>query len=216
VAENSKDQVSVLLVDDHAVVREGYRRLLDRHREISVVGEAVDAATAHSLFCCLDPQIVVMDITLPGTSGIEAMRRMLVYKSEARVLIFSMHEDAIFARRALQAGAFGYVTKASAPNVLVEAILSIAAGNKYLSPEMAQKLALHDFAADQTNDLSEREFEVLRLLAQGHSIKEIADSMGLNPKTIANHQTAIKQKLGVDTPVQLLKRAAQLGLEPGT
>src|ERR1700683_2828395 len=106
-----------------------------------------------------------------------------------------MHEDAIFARRALQAGAFGYVTKASAPNVLVEAILSIAAGNKYLSPDMAQKLALHEFATEQADDLSAREFEVLRLLAQGRSVREIADSMGLNPKTVSNHQTAIKHKL---------------------
>jgi DNA-binding NarL/FixJ family response regulator len=155
-----------------------------------------------------------MDVTLPGTSGIEAMRRMLAYKTEARVLIFSMHEDTIFARRALRAGAFGYVTKASAPNVLVEAIHSVAAGKKYLSPEIAQKLALHDFAVDQTDSLSAREFEVLRLLAQGRSIKEIAESMGLNPKTIANHQSTIKQKMGADTAIQLFKMATQLGLEP--
>ena len=212
----AENQVSVLLVDDHAVVREGYRRLLERHGDILVIGEAVDANTAHSLFCILDPQIVVMDITLPGTSGIEAMRRMLAYRPEARVLIFSMHEDAIFARRALQTGAFGYVTKASAPNVLVEAIHSVAAGKKYLSPEIAQRLALHDFTSDQTESLSAREFEVLRLLAQGRSIKDIAESMGLNPKTVANHQSAIKQKLGADTAIQLLKRAAQLGLEPGS
>jgi two-component system, NarL family, invasion response regulator UvrY len=214
VAKGNESQVSVLLVDDHAVVREGYRRLLERHADIAVIGEAVDAATAHSLFCCLNPQIVVMDISMPGTSGIEAMRRMLVYRSDARVLIFSMHEDAIFARRALQAGAFGYVTKASAPHVLVEAIRSVAAGRKYLSPEVAQKLALHEFNGDQADGLSAREFEVLRLLAQGHSIKEIAESMGLNSKTVSNHQTAIKQKLGADTAIQLLKKATQLGLEP--
>ena len=213
MVKDNKNQVSVLLVDDHAVVREGYRRLLERHRDIAVIGEAVDAATAHSLFCCLDPQIVVMDITLPGTSGIEAMQRMLVYRPEARVLIFSMHEDAIFARRALQAGAFGYVTKASAPHVLVDAVRSVAAGKKYLSPEVAQKLALHEFSRDQADGLSAREFEVLRLLAQGHSIKEIAESMGLNPKTVSNHQTAIKQKLGADTAIQLLKKATQLGIE---
>jgi two-component system, NarL family, invasion response regulator UvrY len=213
-AKGNSNQVSVLLVDDHAVVREGYRRLLERHGEIAVIGEAVDAATAHALFCCLDPQIVVMDITLPGTSGIEAMRRMLMYKSDARVLIFSMHEDAIFARRALQAGAFGYVTKASAPHVLVEAIRSVAAGKKYLSPEVAQKLALNEFTGEQADALSAREFEVLRLLAQGHSVKEIAESMGLHPKTVANHQTAIKQKLGADTAIQLLKKATQLGLDP--
>jgi two-component system, NarL family, invasion response regulator UvrY len=210
------NQVSVLLVDDHAVVREGYRRLLERHGDIAVIGEAADAATAHSLFCCLNPQIVVMDITLPGTSGIEAMRRMLIYKADARVLIFSMHEDAIFAKRALQAGAFGYVTKASAPNVLVEAIHAVACGKKYLSLEIAQKLALRDFAIDQSaaDGLSAREFEVLRLLAQGRSIREIAQSIGLNPKTVANHQSAIKQKLGADTAIQLLRKANQMGLEP--
>jgi len=212
--KSHKNRVTVLLVDDHAVVREGYRRLLERHGDIVVVGEAADAAAAHSLFCSLGPQIVVMDVTLPGTSGIEAMRRMLAHKPEARVLIFSMHEDTIFARRALQAGAFGYVTKASAPNVLVAAIHSVTAGKKYLSPEMAQRLALHDFTTDQADNLSAREFEVLRLLAQGLSIKEIAESLGLNPKTVANHQSAIKQKLGADTAIQLFKKATQLGLEP--
>jgi two-component system invasion response regulator UvrY len=217
MTRSDKNKLNVLLVDDHAVVREGYRRLLERHGDIAVIGEATDAATAHSLFCCLDPQIVVMDITLPGTSGIEAMRRMLMYKPEARVLIFSMHEDTIFAKRALQAGAFGYVTKASAPNVLVEAIRSVAAGKKYLSPEMAQKLALQDVADPAAADgLSVREFEVLRLLAQGHSVGQIAQSMSLNSKTVANHQSTIKRKLGVDTAIQLLKKAAQLGLDqPG-
>jgi two-component system invasion response regulator UvrY len=212
--DDGKHQVSVLLVDDHAVVREGYRRLLERHGDITVIGEAGDADTAYALYCSLDPQIVVMDITLPGMSGIDAMSRILVYKPDARVLIFSMHEDAIFARRALRAGAFGYVTKASAPSVLVEAIRSVAAGRKYLSPEIAQRLALHEISGNQAEGLSAREFEVLRLLAQGRSIKEIAESMGLNPKTVSNHQTAIKQKLGADTAIQLLTKAMQLGLEP--
>jgi DNA-binding NarL/FixJ family response regulator len=212
---NARNQVSVLLVDDHAVVREGYRRLLERHGNISVIGEAADAATAHSLFCHLEPQIVVMDITLPGSSGIEAMQRMLAYKAEARVLIFSMHEEAIFARRALQAGAFGYVTKASAPNVLIEAVYAVADGRRYLSAGIAQKLALRDFAVDQAtaDGLSAREFEVLRHLAQGQSIKDIAQSMGLSPKTVANHQSAIKQKLRADTAIQLFRKANELGLE---
>jgi two-component system invasion response regulator UvrY len=210
----SINQVSILLVDDHAVVREGYRRLLERHGDITVVGEAGDAAGAYSLFCCLDPQIVVMDITLPGSSGIEAMRQMLAFKPDARVLIFSMHEEAIFARRALEAGAFGYVTKASAPNVLVEAVHSVTAGKRYLSAEIAQQLALHDFSVNQADALSAREFEVLRLLAQGHSVKAIAESMGLNPKTVANHQSAIKQKLGAESAIQLFKKATQLGFGP--
>jgi DNA-binding NarL/FixJ family response regulator len=208
-------KVGVLLVDDHAVVREGYLRLLERQGDIEVVGEAGDAATAYALFCRLEPQIVVMDITLPGTSGIEAMRRMLSHHPGARVLMFSMHEEVIFARRALEAGAFGYVSKSSAPTVLVQAIHAVASGQKYLSPEIAQKLALRDVAIGEgsANGLSAREFEVLRLLARGQSVKEIAESLGLNPKTVANHQSAIKQKLGADTALQLLRKAGQLGLE---
>jgi two-component system, NarL family, invasion response regulator UvrY len=218
MSTDKKNPVPVLLVDDHAVVREGYRRLLERHGDIAVIGEAADAATAHALFSCLNPQIVVMDITLPGTSGIEAMRRMLTDRPGTRVLIFSMHEDVIFAKRALQAGAFGYVTKASAPTVLVDAVHSVAGGRKYLSAEIAHKLALRDFTVDESaaDGLSAREFEVLRQLAQGKSVKEIAQAMGLNPKTISNHQSAIKQKLGADTAIQLFKKAAQMGLElPG-
>jgi two-component system invasion response regulator UvrY len=206
-----KDRVSVLLVDDHAVVREGYRRLLERHGEIAVIGEAGDAATAHSLFISLEPRIVVMDISLPGTSGLGAMGRMLLYNANARVLIFSMHEDAIFVKRAIQAGAFGYVTKASAPNVLVEAVLSIARGKKYLSPEVAQSVALGEGAA-YSHGLTQREFEVLRLIIQGQTVQEIADALGLNSKTIANHQSAVRHKLGAETAVQLLQVAAKLGL----
>jgi len=215
MAKDLKKLITVLLVDDHAVVREGYRRLLERHGDISVIGEAADAVAAHALFCRLDPQIVVMDITLPGTGGIEVMRRMLVVKPETRVLIFSMHDEAIFARRALQAGALGYVTKASAPDVLVQAVHSVAAGKKYLSSEIAQSLALRDVVADSAaaDGLSAREFEVLRLLARGQSIGQIAQSMSLNSKTVANHQSSIKKKLGADTAIQLLRRAAQMGLD---
>ena len=207
--------LSVLLVDDHAVVREGYRRLLERHGDIEVVGEAEDAAGAHALFCRLQPQIVVMDITLPGTPGIEAMRRILARDAGARVLIFSMHEEAIFASHALQAGAFGYLTKASAPEALVQAVHSIASGKKYVSADIAQKLALREFEARE-GTLTEREFEVLQLLAQGRSIKDIGESIGLNPKTVANHQSAIKAKLGAESAIDLLRKTQQLvGLKAG-
>ena len=208
--------LSVLLVDDHAVVREGYRRLLERQGDIEVVGEAEDAAAAHALFSRLQPQIVVMDITLPGATGIEAMRRILAHDPGARVLIFSMHEEAIFAAPALQAGAFGYLTKASAPDALLQAVHSIASGKKYVSADIAQKLALREFEAREAGELTEREFEVLQLLAQGRSIKDIAESMGLNPKTVANHQSAIKAKLGAETAIDLLKKTQQLvGLKAG-
>ena len=208
-------KITVLLVDDHAVVREGYRRLLEKRGDIAVIGEAANATDAYELFCSLTPQIVVMDIALPGVSGIEAMRRMLAREPQTRVLIFSMYEDAIFANRALQAGACGYVTKASAPDVLVEAVHVIARGKKYISAEVAQELALRSVVADTTakDSLSAREFEVLRLLVKGHAIRDIAQIMGLTPKTVANHQSAIKQKLGADTAVQLLRIAGSLGLD---
>lgn len=207
-------RIKVLLVDDHAVVREGYRRLLERHGDIVVVGEAADAGEAHEMFCRLAPQIVVMDITLPGLSGIEAMRRMLDHVPGTRVLIFSMHEDVIFAKRALQAGAFGYVTKASAPSVLVEAVHTVASGKKYLGTAIAQALALRSDVLDvsASNGLTAREFEVLRQLVRGASIKDIAASMGINPKTVSNHQSAIRQKLGADSAVQLLHIAREMGL----
>ena len=205
----------MLLVDDHAVVREGYRRLLERHEDIAVIGEAADAGAALALFTRLKPTIVVMDITLPGASGIEALRLMREQSSEARVLIFSMHEDVIFARRALEAGAFGYVTKASAPEVLVKAVRTIAAGRKYLSPEMAQSLALDSVPLDRGESLSARELEVLRLLARGRSIREIAEALDLSPKTVANHQSMLKQKLKVETAIQLLRKAGELGLDIG-
>jgi DNA-binding NarL/FixJ family response regulator len=209
-------RITVLLVDDHAVVREGYRRLLEKRGDIAVIGEAANATEAHEQFCALAPQVVVMDIALPGVSGIEAMRRMLARQPETRVLIFSMYEDSIFAHRALQAGACGYVTKASAPNVLVEAVHVVARGKKYISADIAQELALRNVAADSaaTDGLSAREFEVLRLLVKGFSIRDIARTMGVTPKTVANHQSAIRQKLGADTAVQLLRIAGSLGLDP--
>jgi two-component system, NarL family, invasion response regulator UvrY len=210
--------IRVLLVDDHAVVREGYRRLLERHGDIAVVGEAASGDEALTLFGTTNPDIVVMDISLPGQSGIETMRHMLELNPETRVLMFSMHEDVIFARRALQAGAFGYVTKASAPSVLVEAVHEVAAGTRYLSATIATQLALREAAAvpDPVEQLSAREIEVLRQLVTGHSIRDIALAMGLNPKTVANHQSIIRQKLGAETAIQLLRMAEKMGLDgPG-
>jgi len=155
-----------------------------------------------------------MDISLPGASGIEALRRMRVRNPEARVLMFSMHEDVVFARRALQAGALGYVTKASAPDVLVEAVLKVARGQSYLSNTVAQQMAVDSIAGtDPASTLSAREFEVLRLLVRGAALKDIARQLGLTQKTVANHQSSIRHKLGVDSAVQLLQAAARLGLE---
>jgi two-component system invasion response regulator UvrY len=205
-----------LLVDDHAVVREGYRRLLEVSGGITVVGEASSAAEAYQQYCLLSPDVVVMDIALPGVSGIEALRRILVHEPKARVLMFSMYEDTIFVRRALEAGAAGYLTKAAAPRVLVEAVATVAAGRRFLSPDVAQTLALQATSAEQAahDMLSAREFEVLKLLVEGCTLNEIAQQLGLNPKTVSNHQSSIRQKLGAETATQLLRAAMGLGLVP--
>jgi DNA-binding NarL/FixJ family response regulator len=212
----SHDAVTVLLVDDHAVVREGYRRLLEASASIRVIGEASEAQGAYLAWQAHRPQVTVMDISLPGASGIEALRRIRARDLEARVLMFSMYEDSVFAARALQAGARGYVTKAAAPQVLVEAVLAVAAGKPYIVPSVAQELAMRSVARDQdgAGSLSPREFEVLRMLVEGKPVGEIALSLGLTAKTIANHQSALRQKLGAGTAVQLLQAAARLGLVP--
>jgi DNA-binding NarL/FixJ family response regulator len=209
------DSISVLLVDDHAVVREGYRRLLE-DSGIRVCAEASTAADAYQQYCALAPNVVVMDIALSGVSGIEGTRRILARSPDARVLVFSMYEEIIFVRRALEAGAAGYLTKSSAPRVLVEAVTTVARGQRYLSHDIATSLALAPSPALDSSQpqLSAREFEVLKLLAQGCSLSEIARQLCRNQKTVANHQSAIKQKLGADNTAQLVRIAMQLGLVP--
>lgn len=207
-------RVRVMLVDDHAVVREGYRRLLEREPDIEVVGEAGNAAQACERALALSPDVVVMDIALPGSSGIEAMRRMLTDRPQLRVLMFSMHDDAIFSTRALQAGALGYLSKASAPEVLLQAIRVVWRGERYVSPDVAANIARSASSTGQSglDTLTAREFEVLRLLLQGETLKDIGERLGLSEKTVANHQSAIREKLGAKNSMQLARLGARLGL----
>ena len=206
------DFIQVLLVDDHAVVREGYRRLLEPCLDLRVCGEASDYDSLLLQIQQHTVHVVVMDVALPGTSGIEITRRLKLRHPELGILISSMYDDAIFPARALEAGALGYVTKASPAGLLIEGIRRVARGQRYLSPDVAQALALRDGALGPTQALSPREFEVLRLLVAGHGLERIAQLVSLSPKTVANYQSSIKQKLGVDSPTQLLRAAAALGL----
>lgn len=205
--------IKVLLVDDHAIVREGYRRLLEGEPGIQVVGDAGDAAQACERALALSPDVVVMDIALPGTSGIEATRRMVKEQPHLRVVMFSMYDDAIYATRALEAGALGYLSKASAPEVLVQAIYAVSRGESYMSADVAANL---DRASQpgtcEIEALTPREFEVLRLLVQGETVRRISEKLALSEKTIANHQSAIREKLGARNSAQLARLAAQMGL----
>jgi two-component system, NarL family, invasion response regulator UvrY len=205
--------ISVLLVDDHAVVREGYRRLLERDNSLAVVGEAATAADAIRCDGELKPDVVVLDIALPGVSGIEILRRIIARRPDACVLMFSMYQDGIYASRAINAGARGYLSKASAPDLLVEAVRCVAAGQRYLSPDVGQAMTKQSSTENQLADsLSTRELEVLRMLTQGYGVEEIGERLGLSPKTAANHQSSIKQKLGANSALQLILIAQQYGL----
>lgn len=204
----------ILLVDDHAIVREGYRRLLEGEPGILVVGEARDAAEASQNARALSPDVIVMDIALPGTSGIEATRRMLQDQPQLRILMFSMYDDAIYASRALEAGALGYLSKASAPEVLLRAIYAVSRGECYLSADVAANMARSAIrpGRSEIDALTPREFEVLRLLAQGETVRSIGEKLCLSEKTVANHQSAIRDKLGARNSAQLARLAAQIGL----
>lgn len=206
--------VRVVLVDDHAVVREGYRRLLERTEDISVIAEVASGEEAYRIVCELQPDVTVMDINLPGLGGIEAVRRIVARSPEAKILMFSMHEDTVFSSRALQAGARGYVTKSAAPEVLVEAVRLVAAGKLYISHEMAQELAMQMLAGrdNPIDALSAREFEVFRLLVAGHSLQEISRILCLSYKTVANYQSNIKHKLDVSNTAQVVRIALSHGL----
>jgi two-component system, NarL family, invasion response regulator UvrY len=208
-------RISVLLVDDHAVVREGYRRLLECDADLVVVAEAATADEALQMDLEFKPKVTILDISLPGISGIEALRRLVARRAEARVLMFSMHQDRIYASQALRAGACGFVSKASAPDLLVQAVRAVAQGGHFLSPDIERTMRESGGERSMTDSLSARELEVLRLLIQGYEISEIGERLGLSPKTAANHQSSIKQKLGVSNALQLMLVAQQFGLIPG-
>ena len=201
--------IRVLLVDDHAVVRTGYRLLLERAGDIELAGEAESGEQACRQYQDLKPDVVVMDISLPGIGGFEAMRRIIGRDPRARVLVFSMHEDMVFVEQAVSAGARGYITKNSAPAVLVDAIRKIAAGEPYLEATLARQLAFGKLRDEDSpfSKLSTREFEICTLLAQGCSTSEIAKRLSLSYKTVANYSTQIKGKLNVGTSAELTRLA---------
>lgn len=204
--------VRVMLVDDHAVVRQGYRHLLEKSG-IKVIAEVDSGEDAYRVYSEHQPEVVVMDLSMRGMGGLEALKRIVSRDRHAKVLVFSMHDDAIFPTRALQAGASGYVTKASAPDVLVEAVFAIANNRKYVSHDIAQEIAMHNInGGDILNSLSSREFEVFNLLAQGRSIEDIAAALCLDYKTIANVQTRLRQKLNVENAAQLMLLAIKLNI----
>lgn len=199
--------IRIVLVDDHAVVRSGYRRLLDAEPDFAVVGEAANAPEANALVAQARPDVAVVDLSLKGSSGLEAIAGMRARRPDLRVLVLSMHDSAGHVAQALKAGAHGYLTKRSEPEELIAGIRAVLRGARVLSSDVAA-------AADPMplSGLTPREFDMLRLLVHGESVQAIASQLVVSPKTVANTLTSVRQKLGADNDFRLMHLAARLGI----
>jgi len=207
-------KIKVMLADDHAVVRMGFRLLLEGARDIEVIGEAESGEETVKRFQELAPDVLVMDISMPGIGGLEAIDRVLAKNPQQKILVLSAHEDVMHAKRVLKARASGYLTKRSAADALIEAIRCVHKGNIYLEPMIARELADEEVSGSKNpiEALSEKEFKVFIALAKGQSVQEIADVMSLSPRTVGTHLYNIKQKLGASNSAELAISAIRSGL----
>jgi DNA-binding NarL/FixJ family response regulator len=204
-------KIRVLLVDDHEVVRSGFRRLIEQ--SAIVCAEAADGEEAYRIYAQCNPDVTVMDLNMPGMGGLESLRRILARHASARVLVFSMHDSIAFVNQALRAGARGYITKASAADVLITGIEAVARGERYLSPDLAQRISLADQGeSNPLSQLTAREFELFRLFAEGRTVDDIAAALNISQKTVANYQTQIRQKLNIASAVDLVRLALRYGV----
>lgn len=207
-------RIRVMLADDHAVVRAGYRFFLENIDDIEVVAEAASGEDALARYADVNPDVLVMDLTMPGIGGMEAIRQLIGTHPQAKVLVFTMHENAALVEHALQAGASGYISKNSSPESLTTAVRRIAAGNTYIDGELAQNMVVQHSRGQREAlaGLSTRELQILRLFAEARSIDEIAESLSLSTKTISNYLTQIKDKLHVSSSTELVRLAISKGL----
>jgi len=210
----AEPSIKVMLVDDHAVVRMGFRLLLEGSSNIEVVGEAESGEEAVREFQELAADVLVMDISMPGIGGLEAIERVLAKEPQQRILVLSAHEDVMHAKRVLKAGASGYLTKRSAADVLIEAVRTVHKGKIYMESKIAQELAVEQVSGSKNpvDALSEKEFKVFLALAKGQSVQEIAEIMSLSPRTVGTHLYNIKQKLSASNSAELAIIAIRSGL----
>ena len=206
--------MTIVLVDDHAVVRVGLRRLLEQEPLFEIIGECDSGEKAYQIFGEIKPDVMVMDLSMPGMGGLEAIRRILMRYEKAKILVLSMHEDLSFANQALKLGVKGYLIKNTLGDNLMKSIEAVSQGNIFLSDEIAKKMALQLISddIDPIHALSAREFEIFRLLAEGLDTEAIAAALHISSKTVSNYQTTIKQKLNINTPVELIRYAIKFGI----
>jgi two-component system invasion response regulator UvrY len=207
-------RIRVMLTDDHAVVRMGFRLVLDATADIEVVGEVESGEEACRRYDEVRPDVVVMDLAMPGMGGIETTTRILARDPKAKILALSAHDDISHPRRMLQAGALGYLSKRSAPETLIVAVRELAAGRRYLDASLAQRMALAQAAGAQNpfDLLTEREFEVFMQLARGQSVNHIAEALRLSPSTVGTHLYNVKKKLNASNQAELTLIAIRNGL----
>jgi DNA-binding NarL/FixJ family response regulator len=202
--------IRIVLADDHTIVREGLKQLLAAADGIEVVGEAQDGHQALARVRELDFDLLLLDMSMPGKSGIELIKQVHAERPKVRILVLSMHEEHQYAVRAIRAGAAGYITKESATRQLVEAIRKVAAGGAFISSEVAEQLALGAMPGAQSlphEALSDREFQVFRMIAEGRSVSEVAERLSLCVKTVSTHKANILQKLGMCNANELIRYA---------
>lgn len=206
----------VMIADDHAMLRQGLRTMLEQANH-QVLTDALSGEEACLLVEKNHPDLLILDLDMPGIGGLETLKRILHRKPQMRVLIFSMHDDCIYATRAIQAGARGYVTKTEPPEVVLEAVQKILKGGRYINNELAQSLSMYHLESQENpiQKLSPREFEVFRRIAQGEALAAIAKGMHIGYKTVANIQTSVRQKLGVETTGQVVHIAVRFGIIKG-
>lgn len=206
--------VKIMLVDDHAIVREGYKALLEKQQNMMVVTEAGDSLEAYSRFKTYSPDVVIVDLSLPGQGGLEIVSRLREYSRDVKVLVFTMHQNPTFAIQATRAGARGYVTKDSEPDVLIRAINEVYAGRLFISANIAQQLAMQRLGNDSValEKLTVREFEILRMLVEAQPTDDIAQILHISPKTVANCHYIIKRKLDVTNDIELTRLAIKMNV----
>jgi DNA-binding NarL/FixJ family response regulator len=213
--------LTLLLADDHTIVRQGLRALLEAESDFRLAGEADDGLQAVRLAERVEPDVVVMDLMMPGLNGLEASRQILRRRPRTHVVILSMHSDVAYAAEAVRAGVGGYVLKEACAEELVQAIRAVAAGKHYFSPPLNEGLIedylrrAEDQPADPYRALTEREREVLQLTAEGHSGVEVAARLYISPRTVESHRASLMRKLGVHNQKELVRYAVQRGLVAG-
>jgi two-component system invasion response regulator UvrY len=207
-------KLTLLLVDDHAVVRSGFKVLLQTWDDVDVVAEANSGEEALSLYNLHRPEVVVMDIAMAGMGGIEAIKRLMALNPQVRILALSAHEDSSYAKRALQAGALGYLSKRTAPEVLIDALRMVARHQRFIDPIIAQRMAnqRNDSDTHDIDKLSPREFEVFLLLAKGRSVLDISQALGLSASTVGTHLYKVKLKLRLSNQSEMTLLAMRHGL----